>query len=117
MSDILADDSEVRGDLKMVQTAIKQRWPITDEMRQLAAERLQGLLASPDDRTAAKAAQVLLQMDTINQRDEHHKEDLEAKQNQSQLPRHMTQFNFASIEPEQVYELLERFEQNRSLLG
>lgn len=56
-----------RADARMVGTAMRQRWPISDAIRVKLADRLSGIvLDSEDDRTVVAAAKALIDADKLN---------------------------------------------------
>ncbi len=60
-----------RGELVMVERAIRQRWPIPPDVKQALIDRLAGVIAnSPDDRAVARAAGILVACEAQNQKDE-----------------------------------------------
>lgn len=87
---ILGDSHHTRADLKMIERAVKQRWPVTEANAATIVERLMrtvektvvdvpvkdGVFASDAvaDSNATAAASVLVRMVGQNQSDEHHAE-------------------------------------------
>ena len=59
----------VRGDLQMLETAVRRRFPVDTE---LAAKAVNEGLKSDNPRVSLRAAQIAAIMESQNQRDEHH---------------------------------------------
>lgn len=64
----------VRGDLRMVEMAIKKRWP-TEELMPLAIDAVRRGLMSGDTRAEATAVRAVLAMEAMNQKDEQHADE------------------------------------------
>lgn len=70
--EIISDPHHVRSDLRLLQRAIKNRWPISDEMREKTVKAVYALIDSGtcEERWLINAAKVLAQMDGLNARRE-----------------------------------------------
>ena len=56
-----------RSDARMVERAIREKWPITDEIRQLATQQMAITVGrSESERARVAAARVLAQFDRVN---------------------------------------------------
>ena len=73
----------VRGDLRLLEMAVKRRWKIDCEA---AARTVNDLLRSPDERIAARAAAIAAVMEGQNQKDEHKVIDVRVQIRHDQLP-------------------------------
>ena len=62
----------VRGELRMLETAVRRRYPI-DAVK--AAETVNNHLDDPDPRVALRAAGIAAVMEGQNQKDEHQEQD------------------------------------------
>ena len=62
----------VRGDLRLLETAVRRRYPIDAER---AAETVNAHLNDPDPRVALRAASIAAIMEGQNQKDEHAQAD------------------------------------------
>lgn len=58
----------VRGDLRMLETAVRRRWDVNTEN---AARAVNAHLGDPDPRVALRAAAIAALMESQNQKDEH----------------------------------------------
>ena len=65
------DPAKQHDDLRLWRRAIRQRWPISDDFKQVAINRLQAIVAGQDDELALKAIAETRQMISQNQKDEH----------------------------------------------
>ena len=72
----------VRGDLQMLETAIRRRYPVDAEK---AARTVNQFLDDPDPRAALRAAAIAALMEGQNQKDEHHKAVIELERIRDQL--------------------------------
>lgn len=72
----------VRGDLQMLETAIRRRYPIDAEK---AAHTVNQFLSDPDPRAALRAAAIAALMEGQNQKDEHHRAIIELQRIRDQL--------------------------------
>ena len=70
---LLAGIGHNRADARMLERAIKERWPIPEKARQALMSRMLQIGLSPDssNREAVAAARVVLTADGQNQADEH----------------------------------------------
>ncbi len=77
----LGDAAPRLTDLHMTERALRQGWPISDEKRREITEQMTKLASAPETRprTRAMAVRVLAQLDSLNLRDQHHVERLEAE--------------------------------------
>lgn len=57
----------------MIERAMKQRWPVSDQFKGAAMNRLGKILANPDssERAVVAATRALIAMESQNQQDEH----------------------------------------------
>lgn len=88
--DLLSDPHRIRGDLKTLGRAVREDWPVPEDVRPAIIERLVGIVAKrenevvykdgvatvdgPADRNAIAAAALLRQMTGDRMTDEHHLE-------------------------------------------
>lgn len=73
----------VRGDLLLLERAVKQRWKIN---RDKAADEVNALLSSTDERIKARALAIAVAMESQNQKDEHKVLDVRVQIRHDQLP-------------------------------
>jgi hypothetical protein len=59
-----------KGDLCLLERAVKQRW-LTDPLKPAAMQAIQDAMDSPDIRVRIRAAKILADMESQNQKDEH----------------------------------------------
>ena len=74
----------VRGELRMIGTAIRKRW-LTDELKPLAIEAIERGLQCGDERAEQTAVRNLLMMEAQNQGDEHKLVDVRIQQEHDRL--------------------------------
>lgn len=69
---LFQDPHHERADLRMLRTAIKNRWPISKSLRGLAIEKIKEILSSGDSSETAQIAaiKVLIAADALNARRE-----------------------------------------------
>lgn len=72
----------VRGDLRMLETAVRRRWSIDTEK---AAATVNSFLEDPDPRIAVRAAAIAVLMEAQNQKDEHKVIDVGIQQQHARL--------------------------------
>lgn len=72
----------VRGDLQLLEMAVKRRWNVNLED---AAQTVNELLRSGDERIRARAASIAVVMEGQNQKDEHKAIDVNIQQGNDQL--------------------------------
>jgi phosphosulfolactate synthase (CoM biosynthesis protein A) len=60
----------IRGDLQLLERAVKQRW-LTEPLKPQVIETLKSALTCGDVRAELRAAQILVAMESQNQNDEH----------------------------------------------
>lgn len=67
-----------RSDMKLIETAIKQRWEFTDEYKKGIVTEMVRIVANPKapERSKIAAARVLAQLEAQNQADEHKQADI-----------------------------------------
>jgi len=83
---LLESRSKLHDDCRLIMSAIKKRWPISDEMKQSLVDRLAGIITgNDDDEVAIKAANVLRGMESANQSDEHKVIDVRIQQRNAEL--------------------------------
>lgn len=85
-TELLADPHRVRGDAQMIRRALRQRWPMSDEVRADLVNCLKAIVCTekievvsksgepisiPNHRNQAAAARVLVAMEAQNQADDH----------------------------------------------
>lgn len=86
---------------KLVRTAIRNRWPVSDELKKATIERMADVLHSEDNRDCVSAAKVIVAADKINQEDDHLEE--KNKRLDEGKPTEAVQFKaFLGIDPERV---------------
>ena len=73
----------VRGDLVLLERAVRRRWPIDLEK---TASVVNELLSSDDERIQARAAAIAVQMEKQNQADEHKVVDVRVTTRNDRLP-------------------------------
>jgi hypothetical protein len=83
MTILLSDPHHIRADLQMIERAIKNKYPISDEIKAKIVEMSLELLESQDDRVRLGAIRSILAADSINvrrealeQQDDHHVENI-----------------------------------------
>lgn len=83
---LLDDRAKLHDDCRLIMSAIKKRWPISEEMKQSLVNRLAGIITgNDDDEVAIKAANVLRGMESANQSDEHKVIDVRIQQRDAEL--------------------------------
>lgn len=65
------DPAKQHDDLRLWRRAIRDRWDINDEFKQIAIQRLRDIVESGEDDMALKAISEARQMVAQNQKDEH----------------------------------------------
>lgn len=55
----------------LARTAIRNRWPVSDELKKKTIDRMADVLCSEDNRDCVSAAKVIVAADKINQEDDH----------------------------------------------
>jgi len=60
-----------RSEMKLIEQAVNNRWPITQDYRKLCVARMMKILADPatNARTAISAARALAALDSLNQQE------------------------------------------------
>lgn len=73
MSDIMQDKTYEKKDAAMVGRAIKQRWPIPEDLKAEVIAEARRMLTdqSADRRARAAAMKIVIESDKLNQADEH----------------------------------------------
>ena len=72
--DLFLDGSKFHDDLRLLGKALKQRWEIPDDVRQVIMSRLRDVIEnSPDEEMVLKAIVQVRNMEGQNQKDEHNK--------------------------------------------
>ena len=66
--------------MRLYERAVRQRWPISDEMRETVIEEAEAVLKSDEPKFKIQAARVLLLADAQNQSDMHKAVDVEQKE-------------------------------------
>lgn len=73
--EILSDEKRVRSDARMIETATRNRWPITPEMKEMVINRLANIVArSESEERASTAARTMMMAEGQNQADDHVRE-------------------------------------------
>lgn len=77
---MLAEKPRLHADLKLVQRALKEKWPITQEVMDRLFSRVADIaLQNPDDAVALKAVDSVLKMQAANMRAEPVAQEVEHK--------------------------------------
>lgn len=73
---IAGDAKRIESDAKLLKKAIRNRWPVTDEVRKAVIDRLEGFIKDPkiDPDRATAAARVIVAAEGQNQADDHLRE-------------------------------------------
>jgi HD-like signal output (HDOD) protein len=72
--DLFLDRAKLHDDIRLLGKALKQRWEIPEEFRQVIMSRLRDMIeSSPDDEIVLKAIVQIRNMESQNQKDEHNK--------------------------------------------
>ena len=66
----------IKGDLVLIQQAINKRW-VTDGLKEDAMQTILDGLQSSDMRIRIRASEIVLAMESQNQKDEHHRAIIE----------------------------------------
>jgi hypothetical protein len=71
-----SNPKQVQPDAKLIQRAIRQRWPISEEVRKVVVDRMAGFVADPllDPDRAIAAARMIGVAEGQNQADDHVRE-------------------------------------------
>lgn len=64
--ELLGDERHMRADARLLRKAVKEGWPISDELRQKVVDKLESLLDSEQERNRIAATKVLVSADTVN---------------------------------------------------
>lgn len=72
----------VRGDLRLLETAVRRRFAVDTEK---AVRQVNELMDSPDDRVRLRALQIATMMESMNQKDEHKVIDVRVTTRNDQL--------------------------------
>ena len=83
---LFLDPAKHHDDLRLWEKAIKQRWNIDAEFREIAVERLRKLVESDDDELSLKAIAQVRYLVAQNQKDEHKVLDVRVQIRHHQLP-------------------------------
>ncbi len=65
-AELLATKRHARADAKMLAKAIRNGWPIPDDLRAKVVGRIDGMIESVDDRTAIAACRAVIEMNKQN---------------------------------------------------
>jgi hypothetical protein len=68
---LFLDPAKQHDDLRLLRRAIKKRWDIPDEFREVIVGRLRDIIAEGDEEIALKAIAEVRQLESQNQKDEH----------------------------------------------
>lgn len=68
---LLLDPSKWHDDIRLLHVAMKRRWEIDDDFRDIIVSRLKDVIQLGDDEIALKAIAESRHMEAQNQRDEH----------------------------------------------
>lgn len=64
---LFSNPKHTQTDLKMIERAIRNRWPISDELKAMIADRVTGIVeTSESTRDVINAARVAIQADALN---------------------------------------------------
>ncbi len=66
----LLQSNRLRGDLSLVATAVRKRWPISDKVKAELLARLGRIVEEGSTEDALRAIKLLLEMEGQNQRDD-----------------------------------------------
>ena len=67
----LLQSRRLRGDLRLVEIAIRKRWAISDEMKTELIEKLASITESGSNEEALRAISILIAAEAQNQKDDH----------------------------------------------
>ena len=67
----MLDKAKQHDDIRLLNVAIKKRWDIPEEFRQVIIDRLKCIVNDPDDELALKAIAQVTKLESQNQTDEH----------------------------------------------
>ena len=67
----ILQSQRLRGDLRLVDMAVRKRWPITDEMKTELIERLASITELGTNEESLRAIAILITMEGQNQKDDH----------------------------------------------
>jgi len=74
--------SSVRSDLQLYERAMKQRWPIPHEYKEVMIKQLMRVIANPNSqRDLERAAKLLMAAEAQNQADEHDETRVDEQRN------------------------------------
>jgi hypothetical protein len=83
---LFLDRSKIHDDLRLLNVAMKRRWPISEDFMETIVFRLESIIANgEDDELALKAIAQVRQMEGQNQRDEQHKAVIELERIRARL--------------------------------
>jgi hypothetical protein len=68
---LFLDPAKQHDDLRLLRRAIKKRWEIPEEFREVIVGRLRDIITEGDEEIALKAIAEVRQLESQNQRDEH----------------------------------------------
>jgi hypothetical protein len=68
---LFLDPAKQHDDLRLLRRAIKKRWEIPEEFRDVIVGRLRDIIMESDEATALKAIAEVRHMEAQNQKDEH----------------------------------------------
>lgn len=67
----MLDPSKYHDDLRLLSMAVRKRWHIDDDFREVIVARLKSVIETGDDEIALKAITEARQLEAQNQKDEH----------------------------------------------
>jgi hypothetical protein len=75
----ILESPRLRGDLRLVEIAVRKRWPIGDEMKTELVEKLASVAELGTNEEALRAISILIAMEGQNQRDDHLRGEAQSK--------------------------------------
>jgi hypothetical protein len=67
----LLESRRLRSDLRLVDLAVRKRWPISDEMKTELVEKLVSIAELGTNEEALRAISILIAVEAQNQKDDH----------------------------------------------
>jgi hypothetical protein len=75
----LLESRRLRSDLRLVDLAVRKRWPISDEMKTELVEKLVSIAELGTNEEALRAISILIAVEAQNQKDDHLRGEARAK--------------------------------------
>jgi len=75
----LLESRRLRSDLRLVDLAIRKRWPISDEMKTELVEKLVSIAELGTFEESLRAISILIAVEAQNQKDDHLRGEVRAK--------------------------------------